>query len=260
MGNPFSTAAKNIPPALKILWRPMLAIAFGLHALLLFAPLGEQKKAPPKADPKAVKITRLPKSPSNLNQPRPSARRAKPAVKRKTAAPPPTIVTKATPTPPPAEGPATPKGDTSAKPTGGDGPKVDDVTEIFTEPFAEFVVPREQVGGGEVLEPLRAPADAPVTADLFPNPNAFFSNPAKLTKRAGLVAFEWFAAINPDFLYNNHLEPIYTKKGFTIVEKGEYGGGKVYELKKGSNVRYFNIIPTGDKTGTLIMVWKDSPV
>ncbi len=238
----------------------MLAIALVLHTLLLFAPLGEQKKAPPKADPKAVKITRLPKSPSKSNQLRPTTRRAKPTVKRKTAPPPSTIVTKATPTPPPVEGPANPKGDTSNEPVGGSGPKLDDVTEIFTAPFAEFVVPREQVEGGEILEPLRAPADAPVTADLFPNPNAFFSNPDKLTKRAGLITFEWFTAINPDFLYSNHLEPIYTKKGFIIVEKGEYGGGKVYELKKGNDVLYFNIVPTGDTTGTLIMVWKNSPV
>ncbi|QZZ21676.1 hypothetical protein J5X98_04255 [Leptothermofonsia sichuanensis E412] len=263
MANLLPLKARKLPSTVAFLWRPMLLIALGCHALLLFVPLGEQKKAPPKADEKAVKITRIPKTKTNLNQPPKPAVRTRPAVQqRRTTPPPPVIVTKPSPTPSPATSP-NPKGSPAAKsdqPGGAEGPKVDEVTEAFTEPFAEFVVNRTQVDGSVLPEPLRAPADAPVTAELFPDPNAFFSDPAKLTKRKGLVAFDWFSPIKPDILYYEHIEPIYKGKGYTLTRKGEYGGGDLYEVKKGSNVRYFNIVPTGDKTGTLIMVWKDSPV
>lgn len=263
MANLLPLRAKKLPFNFGFLWRPMLVIALGCHALLLFAPLGEQKKAPPKADEKAVKITRIPKTKTNLNQPPRSAAKTRPVVQRRTTpAPPPAIVTKPTPTPSPAVSP-NPTGSPTAKndkPGGAEGPKVDEVTETFTEPFAEFVVMRTQVDGSVIPEPLRAPADAPVTAELFPDPNAFFSDPVKLTKRKGLVAFDWFSPIKPDILFYDHIERIYKGKGYALTRKGDYGGGEVYELKKGTDVRYLNIVPTGDKTGTLIMVWKDSPV
>ncbi|UBF27269.1 hypothetical protein K9N68_04705 [Kovacikia minuta CCNUW1] len=60
-GNP--SIVKALPVPLRKLLRPMLFIALGLHALLLFAPLSSEQKPKPKQDEKAaVKITQLPKA------------------------------------------------------------------------------------------------------------------------------------------------------------------------------------------------------
>lgn len=243
---------------LRGLWRPMLAVALTLHVLVLLAPLGAQKKAPPKEDKQPVKITRL-----STRKKLPQASRVakvRPNVQRRTTPkPPPAIVTKATPTPSPVVAPTNTKaaGDSKSE---GDTTKLDPITERFTESFGGFAAMRTQVDGSEQAVPLRAPGDAPITADLFPDPNAFFSDITKLTKRAGLVTFDWFSPIKPDSLFTEYIEPTYTGNGFTITLKGEYGGGEVYELKNGNDVRYFNVVPTGDRTGTLIMVWKNSPI
>lgn len=70
---------KPLPASVRFFLRPMVFLALGLHALLLFYPLQrEQKPKPKKEEKEAVKITQLAKAPS----PRPPARRQVPRVKR----------------------------------------------------------------------------------------------------------------------------------------------------------------------------------
>lgn len=47
---------------------------------------------------------------------------------------------------------------------------------------------------------------------------------------------------------------------YEIVDSArEFGGGKVYQLVKGNQTIYLNLVPTRDKSGTLVVVWKDAP-
>ncbi|MCY6493662.1 hypothetical protein [Leptolyngbya sp. GGD] len=46
---------------------------------------------------------------------------------------------------------------------------------------------------------------------------------------------------------------------FEISEQGQYGGGNLYRLKKGSTTFYLNLIPTKDQTGTIIVTWLKDP-
>lgn len=46
--------------------------------------------------------------------------------------------------------------------------------------------------------------------------------------------------------------------GVTDLPK-QYGGGKLYQVKKGSLTMYLNLVPTKDSSSTLVVTWKDPP-
>jgi hypothetical protein len=46
---------------------------------------------------------------------------------------------------------------------------------------------------------------------------------------------------------------------FEISQHGQYGGGSLYRLKKGSTTFYLNLIPTKDQSGTIVVTWLKDP-
>ncbi|MGG6270069.1 hypothetical protein ACQ4M3_32630 [Leptolyngbya sp. AN03gr2] len=46
---------------------------------------------------------------------------------------------------------------------------------------------------------------------------------------------------------------------FRVVSQPNYGGGLVYEIRQGDFVRYLNLIPTKDQTGTIVVIWNKRP-
>lgn len=47
---------------------------------------------------------------------------------------------------------------------------------------------------------------------------------------------------------------------YEIVDSAQdFGGGKVYQITKGTQSLYLNLVPTKDQSGTLVVVWKDPP-
>ncbi len=47
--------------------------------------------------------------------------------------------------------------------------------------------------------------------------------------------------------------------GFTFTEQPEYGGGTLYEVKKGNTVRYVSLVRATDKTATFVVLWTQDP-
>jgi hypothetical protein len=46
---------------------------------------------------------------------------------------------------------------------------------------------------------------------------------------------------------------------FEVAQHGQYGGGSLYRLKKGSTTFYLNLIPTKDQSGTIVVTWLKDP-
>lgn len=46
---------------------------------------------------------------------------------------------------------------------------------------------------------------------------------------------------------------------FEISQHGQYGGGSLYRLKKGSTTFYLNLVPTQDQSGTIVVTWLRDP-
>jgi hypothetical protein len=64
------------------------------------------------------------------------------------------------------------------------------------------------------------------------------------------------ANIRPDDL----LDPLKeTYKGFKFTEKGAFATGKMYEIRKGSTVRYVSLLKSTKGLGTFVAVWKSDP-
>ncbi|MBD1843507.1 hypothetical protein H6F89_08880 [Cyanobacteria bacterium FACHB-63] len=46
---------------------------------------------------------------------------------------------------------------------------------------------------------------------------------------------------------------------FEISQHGQYGGGTLYKLKKGSTTFFLNLVPTKDQNGTIVVTWLKDP-
>ncbi|MER3434943.1 MAG: hypothetical protein C4288_16360 [Leptolyngbya sp. ERB_1_1] len=46
---------------------------------------------------------------------------------------------------------------------------------------------------------------------------------------------------------------------FQVTQKGQYGGGNLYQLKKDSTTFYMNLVPTKDQKGTIVVTWLKNP-
>jgi hypothetical protein len=44
-----------------------------------------------------------------------------------------------------------------------------------------------------------------------------------------------------------------------VTKQGQYGGGDLYRLKKGSTTIYLNLVPTKDQRGTIVVTWLTDP-
>ncbi|XHX80325.1 MAG: hypothetical protein RBJ76_10470 [Stenomitos frigidus ULC029] len=262
---PTASFAKT-PPFLKALFRPMLAVALGIHGLLLFVPLSPEKKELPEPTEKPVKISRLSNQKVPI-KPKPKVAAPKPVVKRNVT-PPPTLVVKATPTPSPAPSPdsatsspspsATPPATPPAAPVDST-PSSDPEAAAFAGPLDAITRRRPDTDGVEKDLPVRE-TSVPIGSFLFGDPTLFFTDPDNDIVKPGVSAVEFLGTLNDlDAALKEDIEPAYTGNGFTFTKVGEYGEGPVYAVKKDDLTRYLNFVLNKSKTGILVVVWKKSP-
>ncbi|MBW4619542.1 MAG: hypothetical protein KME17_09305 [Cyanosarcina radialis HA8281-LM2] len=112
--------------------------------------------------------------------------------------------------------------------------------------------------------------DELVDGNLFEQPEAFFtqesvvkiddpdSQPIRLP---GIVKMVWIERKSPDEVYADSIEPGVKSDGIEIANKGQYGGGNLYELTKaGQTISYVNLVKTaGLSKGTIIVTWQRDP-
>ncbi|MBF2046263.1 MAG: hypothetical protein IGS54_02490 [Elainella sp. C42_A2020_010] len=48
-------------------------------------------------------------------------------------------------------------------------------------------------------------------------------------------------------------------QNFTLTEAGGYGNGLLYEVTKGAYTGYLNLVPTVDRSGTIVVLWTNLP-
>jgi hypothetical protein len=288
MGNRFSWLTdrfKNAPSGMKVLWRPMLFASVGLHGLLLVVPMGsngQNKPEKPKEEP--VKLAKLEKKAAPLKKSKPLSQKPKPVTKPKSAITqrtatslPPALVVKQKPEekpkePIPEEKKVTPKeernntsppppleSNTASSGNLGDGKtlKGDDA-----DIAANMASLRDQVLDNPG-EKDTIPKDVKDLAQEFPGDfvQDFFADPNKgLVISKKLLSIEYISRKTPDETYAL-LSSLYQPPEYVLAStsRGDYGGGPVYELKKGNTTRYINLVPGNFNSYTLVVLWEAPP-
>jgi hypothetical protein len=94
---------------------------------------------------------------------------------------------------------------------------------------------------------------------------AYFTEPDKFYPSGALRPEISSISIIPDqpsdTLMDAFLKTNLQNNGYEVSEpKSPYGGGGVYEVKKDKLKLYFNLVPTKDRAGTIVVIWGSPPV
>jgi hypothetical protein len=253
------TSDKTSPSRWRVLWRPLLLVALGFHAGLLFFPWQSLQIKPSKPEAgESVKLGRL----TTLKPERSEAEKIEAqaeAIRRASQA---ELKVKASPTPSPSPSPKaikpsptpSPKAAQPAKPTPSPKAKAppaakpNEPTATLTQAEKGFVSRLQKLEGREVTEQ--------VSSTLFPSPEVFYKDPAKEIGKPGIVGIEYVSLQRPEEVYQQ-LRTLYPD--YVIAPKPDYGDGLVYEFKKGSFVRYLNLVRAKLGAGTLVVLWNRQP-
>lgn len=268
--NQYDLSHKNMSSTSQVFNWPMLLISLGLHTLLLLIPKPSQpppQTLKPEPQPEeTVKVSDLLGSTSS-SSPKPSPKASKSTSKK-------TVSTKkATPTPrqqvvsrpsvsqlQPSRSKQTSELAAATEPvTNPDSSSGTDreSTETAT-PAAEAEEFQKLFGKleGEVDEKLIDP-------NVFEKPDSFYTKESlnaggEPERKPGIDRIKWISLKAPDVVLDE-LKPQLKGIGIEPTTQGQYGGGTVYQVKKGSSVRYINLVPTKGSIGTLVIVWNRDP-
>jgi hypothetical protein len=263
---------KTMPDPVRLVFRPILFLALGLHALLLFTPVPSQERPPEPADKKdPLKISQLPTAKPASAKPATTVKSAPPPARPAAPARPAPLST--SPAPPPLTSPVTgasapsslaniqsgafppTNGSTNAEETtiAARGADVDPERVLY-ELLADLPVP-------DKLDPAFTNV---ATAELLGNPDLFYQPPSDPDLAPeplpGLESSPLFApGEEPDYLYSTLFDqPL--KQAFEEVSKvGEYGGGPLYKLTRGTYIRYLSLVPSKERFGAIVSIWKTDP-
>jgi hypothetical protein len=106
----------------------------------------------------------------------------------------------------------------------------------------------------EILSNLDAQAADPT---LFAQPALFYDGQVQKAgiRNISLVASQ--ANTMMDEYFRSNLQ----NNGYEVTDlPQQYGGGSLYQVKKGSVTLYLNLVPTKDGTNALVVAWKNAPV
>jgi type IV secretory pathway VirB10-like protein len=255
-------------PWLKVLFRPILFSALGIHAFLLFVPLTTPKQAKPKELAEPVKLKRLSDKVLVKSMPKVKVTTApkKPDLPKVAVAPSNPIVVKSEPEKPKPEEKKSEEKKPEDKKTdskvadgrvnnkGEDPSKVDPKKATTDEKNASQLDAESQKVAG-VIASLRStlnPGEAEAEADsgLIDDPTPFF-NVTPPPQGNSLISNQDVDTVEA------HLKTQFTEK---FVKKSDYGGGPLYETKMGNTVRYISLIKTNSGQGVMVFLWEKSPI
>lgn len=260
----------------RVLYHPMLVISLILHGLALAIPTPSDSEPVAEVEDEKVEILELtpllPTSPqpsaSSAPSPSPQAVQTPPPAAPAPAAPPaaappaprpPRVnpISELNPAPPPAAAVLPEVASTPAtSPLPEATPPITENPQQFQNFLGQF---QSDLGGLQTVEGLGIPYY------LFPQPELFFtsesiaeseSTGAEPMQVTGVENVLWASRRRPDELYDQ-LQTLFA--GFTFSDQGEFGGGKLYEVKKEDTVRYINLVRATDRTATFVVVWNRNP-
>ncbi len=111
-------------------------------------------------------------------------------------------------------------------------------------------LPRAELEG--VLNGLPATT---ANATQFAEPEAFFTGALPRSETGG----ELRLVVSPPDQVLPMLTGQLQSQGFTLIEAGGYGSGLLYEVTKGALTAYLNLVPTSDRSGTVVVLWSNLP-
>ncbi len=92
----------------------------------------------------------------------------------------------------------------------------------------------------------------------FANPDAFFLGDDEFKPAIGGVSPRRVAGYDPQSLFSELIESE-LKQLFEVSSAGSYGGGPMWQLKKGKTVLFLNLVPDPSANSTNVVVWKEQP-
>jgi hypothetical protein len=92
-------------------------------------------------------------------------------------------------------------------------------------------------------------------ATQIPYPALFLTG---TTPRPEVEQMRLLPGVTPDQLASTLARTLQDNQ-FSLSAVGSYGGGKMYEVEKKAFTGYVNLVPTADKTGTVMVVWNTVP-
>jgi hypothetical protein len=92
----------------------------------------------------------------------------------------------------------------------------------------------------------------------FANPDAFFEGTDQFKSTIGGVSPRRVEGYDPATLYAELIEPD-LKQVFEVSSVGAYGGGPLWQLKKGKTVIFLNLVPDPMGKNTNVIVWTSQP-
>jgi hypothetical protein len=127
--------------------------------------------------------------------------------------------------------------------------------------FSENILAQLPAGSsGESTDP---------SPDQFASPNAFFAKLGGDAPDGSVMNPEMNSEIDsmklvfgqtPQQLFSGFFTPNLNQSGYQPKPVATYGGGQLYELKKGTfKPFYLNLVPTQDGKGTIVVVWRSKP-
>ena len=225
----------------------MLLMSVALHALILAIPLPSTPEAKPEEKPEeSVQLSSLVASPTPKPAASPVAKKAAPKPPTKAASTVPVPIARSRPVPNPVA-PRTPAATPAPTASVSPSPEFDP-----SAAQADFQVSLQGTEGNTGLPPY------PGT---FRQPLAFYSSAEPDAERlAGITDMQWFNDMSADSVFTK-LQENYQPSGLTFEPIGDYGGGKMYELKtaEGQTVNFINVVPGKGGISTVVITWEYNP-
>jgi hypothetical protein len=273
MGSALNVQQPQQLSAWRFFYRPMLVFSLLLHGLVLLLPLPSQPEVAPEEEEAEIQIMELaplieappPPSPEPEAAPTP---KPPPAPAPVAAAPVPVPQSQPNPVPNPNPEPTpTETSDTSEALPDLEAEVTDEETtettisaeeQEFQDFLGEFQTGLEGLGAAEA-------ANVGIPYYNFPQPEAFFtadsitaadSGSGDPALQQGADTFIWASRRRPSDVFSALQERF---AGFEISPMTEYGGGELYEVKKGDTIRYISLVRAKDRTATFVVIWSRDP-
>lgn len=95
---------------------------------------------------------------------------------------------------------------------------------------------------------------------VFRDPESFYVSEDPEELMPGIRSMQWFNDLRAEEVFSR-LQENYGTRGFTFEEIGQYGGGRVYELKtpEGEVVDIVNVVPGKGNASTVVITWEADP-
>lgn len=102
----------------------------------------------------------------------------------------------------------------------------------------------------------RFPSTNTANATQFALPEAFFAGVTARPETGGKLRL---VPNNSPDQFLGSLESQLQAQSFNMTEAGGYGGGRLYEVTKGPYTGYLSLVPTADRTSTIVVLWTNLP-